>query len=121
MRLTSGHLFGLPLAQVNPGYEGSGDCGEPRPVILDVPDESLRGKTVLLKYQGAGLAATRLQPVRRELPLPILHTRTAQVCPQISLTLCKAVTPPHQASIICLFHVHITRQAQHRPARVKPC
>ena len=29
-------------------------------MILDVPDESLRGKTVLLTYQGAKLAATRL-------------------------------------------------------------
>ncbi|CAE7379030.1 MET3 [Symbiodinium microadriaticum] len=44
MRLTSGHLFGLP-------------------VILDVPDESLRGKTVLLTYQGAKLAVFEAEEV----------------------------------------------------------
>jgi len=44
MRLTSGHLFGLP-------------------VILDVPDESLRGKTALLTYQGAKLAVFEAEEV----------------------------------------------------------
>eukprot|EP00434_Breviolum_minutum_P043427 symbB.v1.2.038713.t1/scaffold6137.1/size20668/1 len=44
MRLASGHLFGLP-------------------VVLDVSDESLKGKTVLLTYQGTNLAVMEVEEI----------------------------------------------------------